>query len=142
MFCKHCPRLQMPVESKSVSTQGRGLFYSSGSKTQVTGHCATDKCNVDLGLVLIARKLFVTQKLIQNLQCCFQITNSFLAISQHKSQAESAPVPSQHCIGGRGGGGGGGGVGRSSDCQGMWPEISHFSHLSYSKTKLSNIADL
>ena len=31
-------------------------------------------CNVDLGLVLIARKLFVTQKLIQNLQCCFLIS--------------------------------------------------------------------
>ena len=30
-----------------------------------------DLCNVDLGLVLIARKLFVTQKLIRNLQCCF-----------------------------------------------------------------------
>ena len=64
-------------------------------------------CNVDLGLVLIATKLFVTQKLIRNLQCCFPGSNSFLAISQH-------------CIGGGGGGG-------SSDCQGMW---LHFSHLS------------
>ena len=54
-------------------------------------------CNVDLGLVLIARKLFV-EKLIRNLQCCFPGHKQFPG-------NQSAQVPSQHCIGGRGGGG-------------------------------------
>ena len=53
-----------------------------------------------LGLVLIARKLFVTQKLTRNLQCCFPGHKQFPG-------NQSAQVPSQHCIGGRGGGGGG-----------------------------------
>ena len=78
-------------------------------------------CNVDLGHVLIARKLFVTQKLIQNLHCCFPGHKQFPG-------NQSAQVPSQPCIGGRGRGGGG--FGGSSDCQGMWLEIRHFSHLS------------
>ena len=62
----------------------------------------------------------MTQKVIQNLQCCFPGHKQFPG-------NQSAQVPSQHCIGGRGGGGG---VGGSSDCQGIWPEIRHFSHLS------------
>ena len=60
-------------------------------------------------------KLFVTQKLIRNLQCCFLGHKQFPG-NQH------IQVPSQHCIGGGGGGG-------SSDCQGMWPLIRLFSHL-------------
>ena len=36
-FCKHHPRLRMAVESKSVSTQGRGLFYSRTSATEYNG---------------------------------------------------------------------------------------------------------
>ena len=53
-------------------------------------------------------------------------TANFVSIFESQTVSrQSGQVPSQHCIGGRGGGGRG-----SSDCQGMWPEIRHFSHLS------------
>ena len=58
-------------------------------------------------------------------------TGKFVSIFESQTVSwQLAQVPSQHCIGGRGGGGGGGGEASSSDCQGMWLEIRHFSHLS------------
>ena len=69
--------------------------------------------NVDLGLVLISRKLFVTQKENNNA--------NFISIFESQTVSwQLTQVPSQHLTFAWGGGGGCGG---SSDCQGMWPLI-------------------
>ena len=89
-------------------------------------------CTKKYQVLLNARKLFVTQKMIRNLQCCFLGHKQFPG-NQHKSQVKGGGQGGRGQGGGEGAGmegrEGGGREGGSSDCQGMWSLIRHFSHL-------------
>ena len=95
--------------------------------------CEICVVSFEITLIILAPPLQnATQKLIRNLRCCFpgSQTVSWQSVS-------TSPKSTLHR-----GKGGGGVFGGSRDCQGMWLEIRHFSHLSQSETKLSNITDL